>query len=122
MLMQRLQEGAPFADLARDFSEDPESAQRGGDLGLVPVATIRQAPPALRDAALQLDPGRARVVSQGGAHTIVFVVKREQAGQRDLSTPGVKEQITQALKGRREQLLRTAYLAAARADASRSQY
>jgi peptidyl-prolyl cis-trans isomerase SurA len=117
MLMQRLQEGAPFADLARDFSEDPESAPRGGDLGLVPVATIRQAPAALRDAALQLDPGRARVVSQGGAHTIVFVVKREQAGQRDLSTPGVKEQITQALKGRREQLLRTAYLASARADA-----
>lgn len=117
MLMQRLQQGTPFADLARDYSEDPESSARGGDLGLVPVSRIRQAPPALRDAAMQVEPGRAKVVSQGGAHTIVYVVSREQAGQRDLSTPGVKDQITQALKGRREQLLRTAYLAAARADA-----
>ena len=57
------------------------------------------------------------MVSQAGAHTIVYVVSREQAGQRDLSTPGVRDQITQALKGRREQLLRTAYLAALRADA-----
>jgi peptidyl-prolyl cis-trans isomerase SurA len=117
MLMERLQQGAPFADLARDYSEDPESAQRGGDLGLVPLSSIQQAPPALRDAALQVEPGRAKVVSQGGAHTIVYIVSREKAGQRDLSTPGVKEQITQALKGRREQLLRNAYLAAARADA-----
>jgi len=28
MLMQRLQEGAPFADLARDYSEDPDSRRR----------------------------------------------------------------------------------------------
>jgi peptidyl-prolyl cis-trans isomerase SurA len=118
MLMQRLQEGATFSDLARDYSEDPESAPRGGDLGLVPASRIQQAPPALRDAAMQLEPGRARVVSLGGAHTIVFVVKREQAGQRDLNTPGVRDQITQALKARREQLLRTAYLATARADAT----
>src|SRR5262245_58224852 len=29
MLMERLQSGTPFGDLARDFSEDPESAPRG---------------------------------------------------------------------------------------------
>jgi peptidyl-prolyl cis-trans isomerase SurA len=45
------------------------------------------------------------------------VVSREPAGQRDLSTPNVKERITQQLKARREQLLRSAYLAAARTDA-----
>ena len=117
MLMQRLQGGTPFGDLARDVSEDPESAPRGGDLGLVPMSAINQAAPALRDAVLKLEPGRARVVSGGGAHTIVFVVAREPAGQRDLSTPNVKEQITATLKGRREQLLRTAYLTTARTDA-----
>jgi parvulin-like peptidyl-prolyl isomerase len=117
MLMERLQQGTPFADLARQYSEDPESAARGGDLGLVPLSRINQAPPALRDAAMQVEPGRAKVVSQGGAHTIVYVVSREKAGQRDLSTPGVKDQITQALKGRRVELLRTAYLASARAEA-----
>jgi peptidyl-prolyl cis-trans isomerase SurA len=117
MLMQRIQQGTPFADLARDYSEDPESAPRGGDLGLVPMSAVKQAPPPLRDAVLQLAPGRARVVNQGGATTIVYVVAHEQAGQRDLSTPGVKEQISQALKGRREQLLRTAYLTEARTNA-----
>jgi peptidyl-prolyl cis-trans isomerase SurA len=117
MLMERLQSGTPFGDLARDFSEDPESAPRGGDLGLVPMSAIKQAAPALRDAVLKLEPGRARVVSGNGAHTIIFVVAREPAGQRDLSTPNVKERITATLKGRREQLLRTAYLTAARTDA-----
>ena len=117
MLMERLQSGTPFGDLARDFSEDPESAPRGGDLGLVPMSAIKQAAPALRDTVLKLEPGRARVVSGGGAHTIVFVVAHELAGQRDLSTPNVKERITATLKGRREQLLRTAYLTAARTDA-----
>jgi peptidyl-prolyl cis-trans isomerase SurA len=117
MLMERLKGGAPFADLARDYSEDPESAPRGGDLGLVPLSEIKQAPPALRDAALKVTPGSARVVSQNGAHTIVFVVAREPAGQRDLSTPNVREQITATLRGRKEQLLRAAYLTAARTDA-----
>jgi peptidyl-prolyl cis-trans isomerase SurA len=122
MLMQRLQAGTPFADLARDYSEDPESAARGGDLGLVGMSRVRQAPPALRDAVLQLTPGRARVVNQNGVRTIIYVVSQEKAGQRDLSTPGVKQQITDALKSRREQLLRTAYLTAARTDANVTNY
>jgi peptidyl-prolyl cis-trans isomerase SurA len=117
MLMERLKGGTPFGDLARDFSEDPESAPRGGDLGLVPMSAIKQSAPALRDTVLKLEPGRARVVSGGGAHTIVYVVAHERAGQRDLSTPKVREQITAALKGRREQLLRTAYLTVARTNA-----
>jgi len=48
----------------------------------------------------------------------VAVIAHEQAGERGLSTPGVKEGITQTLKDRKEQLLRTAYLSAARGDAS----
>jgi peptidyl-prolyl cis-trans isomerase SurA len=117
MLMERLNQGTPFADLARDFSEDPESAPRGGDLGLVAMSAVKQAPPAMRDAALQMAPGRARVVNQNGALVILYVVAREPKGQRDLSTPQVKQQITDALRGRKEQLLRTAYLTAARTDA-----
>ena len=116
-LMERLKAGASFGDLARDFSEDPESAPRGGDLGMVPLSAVKQAAPPLRDAVLQMTPGNARVVSQGGAHSIVFLVAHEAAGQRDLSMPEVKQRITDGLKARQEQLLRTAYLAAARTDA-----
>jgi peptidyl-prolyl cis-trans isomerase SurA len=117
MLMEKLKGGTPFADLARDFSEDPQTAPRGGDLGLVPLSAIEKAPPLLRQAAMKTTVGSARVVSEGGAHTIVFVVAREPAGQRDLSSPGVRDRITAALRGGREQLLRAAYLAAARTDA-----
>jgi peptidyl-prolyl cis-trans isomerase SurA len=117
MLMERLKGGTSFRDLAMDYSEDPESTPRGGDLGLVPLSAVQQAAPALRDAVLKVAPGSARVVSQGGAHTIVFVVAREPAGQRDLSTPAVRQRITETLRGRKEQLLRVAYLTAARTDA-----
>jgi peptidyl-prolyl cis-trans isomerase SurA len=117
MLLERLKGGTAFRDLAMDFSEDPESAQRGGDLGLVPLSAVNQAAPALRDAVLKGTVGSARVVSQGGAHSIVYVVARESAGQRDLSTPEVRPRITETLKARREQLLRAAYLTAARTDA-----
>ncbi len=118
MLMERLKGGASFQELALDFSEDPESAPRGGDLGFVPLSRLKQAPPRLRDAVLKVEPGNVNVVSEGGAHTIVLVVAHEQAGQRDLSMPAVRESITETLRTRREQLLRTAYLTAVRSDAN----
>jgi peptidyl-prolyl cis-trans isomerase SurA len=122
MIMQRLQMGASFADLATQFSEDADSASRGGDLGLIPASTVRQATPALRTAVLQMAPGSARVIDSNGAAMIVLLVAKEPAGQRDLSTPGVKDQITQSLKTRREQLLRSAYLTALRTDARITNY
>jgi peptidyl-prolyl cis-trans isomerase SurA len=118
MLMEKLKSGASFAELAMDYSEDPQTAQRGGDLGYVPVSKLQQAPPALRNAVLNVKPGTVNIVSQGGAHTLVAVVAHEPAGQRDLSTPAVKESITTALRTRREQLLRTAYLTKLRTDAT----
>jgi peptidyl-prolyl cis-trans isomerase SurA len=121
-LMDQLKMGGNFAELARDFSEDPDSAARGGDFGVVPLSTIRQAPAPIRDAVLNMQAGNARVVNDGNVLRIVFVVSKESAGQRDLSTPGVKEQITQALKTRKEQLLRDAYLAALRTDAEITNY
>jgi peptidyl-prolyl cis-trans isomerase SurA len=44
-------------------------------------------------------------------------VGREPAGQRDLSMPAVRDGITRTLRARKEQLLRNAYLTAARGDA-----
>ena len=117
MLMERLKAGSSFQELALDFSEDPESAPRGGDLGFVPISRLKQAPPRLRDAVLKVEPGSVNVVSEGGAHTIVLVIAHEQAGQRDLSMPAVRESITETLRGRKEQLLRAAYLTAVRSDA-----
>ena len=116
-LMERLKAGVPFADLARDHSEDPQSAPRGGDLGLLPVSGLKTIAAPLRDAVLKSAPGAVTVVTVGGNHTIVLVLGFEKAGQRDLSTPMVKENITASLRGRREQLLRAAYLTTLRTDA-----
>jgi parvulin-like peptidyl-prolyl isomerase len=116
-LMERLKGGTSFGDLAMDYSEDPDSAPRGGDMGLVPVSRLQQLPPQLRDAVLKKTPGTASVVSAGGAHTIVLVVAHEPAGQRDLATPGMHDRITETLRARKEQLLRAAYLTAVREDA-----
>ncbi len=117
-LIEQLRTGTDFGTLAADFSEHPESAQRGGDLGFIPVSALNQAPQAMRDAVIGAEPGTVRVVSDGGAHAIVLVVDREPAGQRDLSMPEVKERITEVLRGRREQLMRAAYLTMLRSDAA----
>lgn len=118
MVMERLKAGAPFGDVAMDYSEDPESAQRGGDMGLVPVSALKQAPEPLRKAVIGQKPGTVNVVTANGIYTIVAIVAHELAGERGLSTPGVKDGITQTLKDRKEELLRTAYLSAARGDAA----
>lgn len=118
MLMERLKAGASFSDLALDYSEDPRSAVQGGDLGFVPASALQQAPPLLRDAVLKMTPGTVSHVATGGGHTLVLLVAREEAGQRDPSMPGVRDGITSTLRTRREQLLRTAYLANATSDAN----
>jgi peptidyl-prolyl cis-trans isomerase SurA len=122
MVMERLKSGMSFRELAMDFSEDPESAPRGGDLGFVPISSLKQAPPPLRDAVLKAAPGTVNVVTVGGTHTIVLVVAQQAAGQRDLSMPQVRESITERLRSRKEQLLRAAYLTALRSDAKVTNY
>jgi peptidyl-prolyl cis-trans isomerase SurA len=122
MLMERLKAGASFQDLALGYSEDPESAPRGGDLGFVPVSRLKQAPPALRDAVLNKAPGAVNVVNMGGVLTLVLVVAHESAGQRDLTMPEVRNSVTQTLRGRRETMLRTAFLTVARNDAKVANY
>ena len=117
MIMQRLKDGAPFGDVAADFSEDGESAQRGGDLGFVPMSALMKAPAPLRDAVLKSNPGTVQLVSGNGNHTIVLTVAKDKKGQKDLSMPEVKEGISSMLKGRKEQLFRAAFLSNLRNDA-----
>lgn len=117
MIMQRLKDGAPFGDTAADFSEDGESAQRGGDLGFVPMSTLMKAPAPLRDAVLKSNPGTVQMVSGNGNYTIVLIVAKDKKGQKDLSMPEVKDGITSMLKERKEQLFRAAFLSNLRNDA-----
>jgi peptidyl-prolyl cis-trans isomerase SurA len=117
MIAERLKGGAEFASLAADYSEDPQSAPNGGDLGFISLSALNGLPPQLRDVVLKTEPGNVSTVGANGAITFVFVISRETAGQRDLNSPGVKDGITKLLRDRREQVLRTAFIASARAEA-----
>lgn len=110
VILDRLKTGAAFEEVAADYSEDPQTAPRGGDLGFLPVSTIQQYPPQLRDAVLTSQPGSAKVLGANGGYVVVVVLGKDTAGQKDLGTPGVKDAISQSLRARREQLLRSAYI------------
>ncbi len=114
MIMDKLKGGAQFSEVAADFSEDPQSAPRGGDLGFIPLSVVQKYPPRLRDAVLNANPGSAKAIGDGNGFVIVLVLGKDSAGQKDLGTPGVKDAISQSLKSRREQLLRSAYINALR--------
>jgi peptidyl-prolyl cis-trans isomerase SurA len=129
MLMDRLNSGADFAQLAMDYSEDMNTASTGGDLGYVPESGLNgpQVDPALKKAVLALKPGQ---VSQpieardqtGASFHILKLIAREAPGQRNLNEPQVQQNIRDTLRSRKEQLLRSAYLAIARDDAQVTNY
>ena len=122
MIMDRLKAGTPFSELAMDYSEEPESTPRGGDVGLVPMSALQKAPPPLRDAVLKLQPGAVAAVAMEGGYTLVGLIAKLPAGQRNPTMPDVRDGITQTLKSQREQLLREAYLEAARNRAHVTNY
>ncbi len=122
MLLERLNAGADFVQLAMDYSEDPSSASTGGDMGFVPESAFNQAPPELKRAVLGMRPGDVTSVNSGGAYRIIKLVSRELPGQRKLEDPAVKETIRNGLRNRKEQLLRAAYMTVARNEADVMNY
>jgi peptidyl-prolyl cis-trans isomerase SurA len=118
MLMDRLRKGEDFGTLAMDYSEDPNSAPRGGDLGFIPVSTLDRVPAQVKKMVLDTKPGAVSAVTLNGATTLLMVVAHEAPGQRELTTPSVHDSIRDNLKSRREQVLHAAYLADARAGAT----
>jgi peptidyl-prolyl cis-trans isomerase SurA len=117
MLLERLKSGAEFASLAMDYSEDPQSVSRGGDLGFLPASAFARAPKAIRDAVVNGKPGAINMVTANGTYTILLLIASEPAGQREISTPSVHDGVRNLLQQRKEQLLRLAYIASARDDA-----
>jgi peptidyl-prolyl cis-trans isomerase SurA len=123
MLLKQLKSGADFSDLAMDYSEDPQTAGSGGDLGYVPESSLGQSNPALKAAVMQLKPGETSgVIVLPDSYRILKLVAKEAPGQRDLNDPSVQQSIRDALRTRKEQLLRTAYLTDARDPAKVENY
>jgi peptidyl-prolyl cis-trans isomerase SurA len=122
-LEQQLSNGADFASVAMDYSEDPATSASGGDLGYVPESSLSQSDPALKREVLALKPGQVSgVIALRDSYRILKLVAKEAPGQRELSDPTVQQSIRDNIHNRKEQLLRAAYLAVARNDAKITNY
>jgi len=125
MLQDKLNSGADFSQLAMDYSEDPNTAATGGDLGFIPESSLNaaQTDPMLKKIVLSLKPGQVSPPIQlKDSIRILKLVAREAAGQRGVNDPQVQQMVRDTLRNRKEQLLRNAYLAVARDEAHVNNY
>lgn len=122
-LLQRLNGGADFSQVAMDYSEDAVTASTGGDLGFIPESGLNQSDPALKRVIASLKPGEiSGVVAARDGYRILKLVMREAPGQRSLDDPRVQQSIRDTLRNRKEQLLRASYLGVARDEAKVANY
>lgn len=119
MLHQRLESGEDFGTLAANFSEQPNTASNGGDMGFISESQLK-AEPAIFDALNKLKPGEfseaVAVYDNPNApnkrlvgYAIYKLLAREPAGQRQANDPRVQQDVRQRLREARSQLLKTAY-------------
>jgi peptidyl-prolyl cis-trans isomerase SurA len=129
MLHNRLESGEDFGTLAANFSEQPDNASSGGDLGFFQESQVKS-DPTVYDAVSKLKPGQISEVlplldptthKQIG-YAIYRLLDREAAGQRDLSDPRVQQSIRQQLRDTRSQLLKNAFLEVLRDQAKVENY
>jgi peptidyl-prolyl cis-trans isomerase SurA len=119
MLDARIRQGEDFAMLAENYSEDPNSASSGGDLGFVPVSAFDGSSPEVRKLIGGMQPGQVSpVIPSQQAYRILKVISKEPAGQRELNDPRVQQTIREGLLSRKDQLLRNAYYEVARNEAT----
>ncbi|HYP05173.1 MAG TPA: peptidylprolyl isomerase [Bryobacteraceae bacterium] len=114
----RLRQGDDFALVAQNFSEDPQSAANGGDLGFIPQSALQQAGADVMNRIMQVAPGQiTEPIGSQGSYRIFKVVSKEPAGQRELTDPQVQQRIRETLLNRKDQLLKSAYYEVARNEA-----
>jgi len=129
MVENRLDSGEDFATVAMSYSEQPETAQNGGDLGFIPESSLKQDKTAF-EAISKLKPGQYTAVlpvmapntTQVFGFRIVKLLGKEPAGQRELKDPRVQQAIREQLRDRREQLLKAAYYEVIRDQAKVQNY
>ena len=123
MIEQRLKQGEDFAMLAQNYSEDPNTAANGGDLGFVPQSALDKAQPELRKMVMSLLPGQfSPIIHTQDGYRILKVISKEPSGQRELNDPRVQQTIREQLLNRKDQLLKAAYYEVARNETKVTNY
>jgi peptidyl-prolyl cis-trans isomerase SurA len=118
MVKKLLDGGADFGALAANYSENPQTASSGGDMGLLSETQLKSNP-TVYAAVTKLkakqfseiipfpDPQNQQHV---GGYWIFELLEKLPAGQRDLNDPRVQQSIRQQMREVRSQLLQNAYL------------
>ena len=115
-LKNRLDSGEDFGAIAMNFSERPETASNGGDMGFVAESQMR-ADPNVFAAVTKLKSGQITDImplldaqsKKAMGYAIYKLISREPAGQRDVKDPRVQQAIRQQLRDSRSQLLKNAF-------------
>ncbi|MGA7856969.1 MAG: peptidylprolyl isomerase, partial [Terracidiphilus sp.] len=117
-LYNRLRSGEDFGALAIQFSDDPNTASNGGDMGFVLESNLQRDPEAY-NAVSKLKPGEITeplpiYENTGPSHRVIGfaiykLIGREPAGQREMNDPRVQQTIRQFLRESHAQLLKNAY-------------
>ncbi len=114
ILHNRLESGEDFSAVAMNFSEDPNTASNGGDMGFIAESALKT-DTQVYDAINKLKPGQFTEVlpiSQNAkivGYAIYRLLSRDPAGQREMNDPRVQQAIHTQLHNNRAQLLQTAY-------------
>lgn len=109
-LETRIQAGEDFQQLAREYSEDPQTAQMGGDLGYQPGSSLDRFGPAFKATILKMQVGEVTpVVRAEGGYWLFKLLGKREPGQQDLKNPEVQQSIREELQNRKQQLLSAAF-------------
>ncbi|WP_419804376.1 SurA N-terminal domain-containing protein [Terriglobus sp.] len=127
-IKNRIDAGEDFGTLAANYSENPQTASNGGDMGFPSESQLR-ADPQTFAAISKLKAGEATDIlpvygptKQVIGYVILKLLSRESAGQRDLTSPAVQQSIRDQLRNSRSQLLKNAYLEMVRDQAKVENY
>ena len=124
-IIKQLQQGADFASIAREKSED-QSKLQGGDLGYISEDEMKQTfPPQV--AARIMDPrftvGQILPTPMQGKF---YIFKLQERNEKDenltLESPGVRQKVTDSLVNARKELLSASYASMAMNEAKIENY
>jgi peptidyl-prolyl cis-trans isomerase SurA len=116
-LKNRLDSGEDFGTIASNWSEQPETAPNGGDMGFVGESQLHS-DPSVFTSVMKLKAGQITEIlplldaqtKRPAGYAIYKLLSRDPAGQRDVNDPRVQQAIRQQLRDVRSQLLKSAYL------------
>ena len=122
----RLNNGADFATIARQFSEH-QSAYQSGDIGFLPRSEFASAlphqmglPASVGDKLYGMEPGDVTepIKDSGGRwHILKVTGKQTETKDRNMDDPSVRKEIQDGILAQRKQILDTAIQARARDEA-----